>query len=95
MEIISIPGYTEQKKQSIAINHLIPKQMKEHGLKKSQLRFQDEAVLELVRYYTREAGVRSLEREIASICRKAARQILAGDKKSLTVSPKVFRSLTW
>ncbi|WP_303969937.1 endopeptidase La [Sporosarcina ureae] len=93
MEIISIPGYTEHEKQTIAINHLIPKQMKEHGLKKSQLRFQDEAVLEVVRYYTREAGVRSLEREIASICRKAARQILAGDKKSLTVSPKTLETL--
>lgn len=93
MEIISIPGYTEQEKQSIAINHLIPKQMKEHGLKKSQLRFQEEAVLEIVRYYTREAGVRSLEREIASICRKAARQILAGDKKSLTVSPNSLEAL--
>ncbi|ARD47082.1 endopeptidase La [Sporosarcina sp. P33] len=93
MEVISIPGYTEQEKQSIAINHLIPKQMKEHGLKKSQVRFQEDAVLEVVRYYTREAGVRSLEREIASICRKAARQILAGDKKSLTVSPKSLQSL--
>ena len=93
MEIISIPGYTEQEKQLIAINHLIPKQMKEHGLKKSQVRFHDDAVLEIVRYYTREAGVRSLEREIASICRKAARQILAGDKKSLTVSTKTLEGL--
>ncbi|WP_153732702.1 endopeptidase La [Sporosarcina obsidiansis] len=93
MEVISIPGYTEQEKQSIAKHHLIPKQLKEHGLTKSQVRFQDQAILELVRYYTREAGVRSLEREVASICRKAARQIIAGDKKSLTVSPKTLQAL--
>lgn len=93
MEIISIPGYTEQEKQSIAIHHLIPKQLKEHGLKKSQVRFQEQAVLDLVRYYTREAGVRSLERQVASICRKAARQILAKDKKSLTVSTKTLPTL--
>lgn len=93
MEVISIPGYTEQEKQSIAVHHLIPKQLKEHGLKKAQVRFQEQAVLEIVRYYTREAGVRSLERQIAGICRKAARQILAGEKKSLTVSPKTLESL--
>ncbi|WP_301109265.1 endopeptidase La [Sporosarcina sp.] len=93
MEIISIPGYTEQEKQSIAKNHLIPKQLKEHGLTKSKVRFQDEAILDLVRYYTREAGVRSLEREVASICRKAARQILSGEKKSLTISPKTLEIL--
>lgn len=93
MEVISIPGYTEQEKQSIAVHHLIPKQLKEHGLKKAQVRFQEKAVLEIVRYYTREAGVRSLERQIAGICRKAARQILAGEKKSLTVSPKTLESL--
>ncbi|PIC63825.1 endopeptidase La [Sporosarcina sp. P13] len=93
MEVISIPGYTEQEKQSIAIRHLIPKQLKEHGLTKSQVRFQEQAVLDLVRYYTREAGVRSLERQVASICRKAARQILAKDKKSLTVSSKTLESL--
>ncbi|SKA90946.1 endopeptidase La [Sporosarcina newyorkensis] len=93
MEVISIPGYTEQEKQSIAVNYLIPKQLQEHGLTKSQVRFQSQAILELVRYYTREAGVRSLERKIASICRKAARQILAGDKKSLTISPKTLQVL--
>ncbi|MDV6378177.1 endopeptidase La [Sporosarcina sp. GW1-11] len=93
MEVISIPGYTEQEKQSIALRHLIPKQLKEHGLTKSQVRFKEQAVLDLVRYYTREAGVRSLERQVASICRKAARQILAKDKKSLTVSSKTLESL--
>src|SRR5690606_23784002 len=88
MEVISIAGYTEIEKQSIALNHLIPKQLKEHGLTKSQVRFNDEAILDIIRFYTREAGVRGLEREIAGICRKAAKQIVTGEKKSITVSPR-------
>lgn len=93
MEIISIAGYTEIEKRAIARNHLIPKQLKEHGLTKSQVRFSDEAILELIRYYTREAGVRGLEREVASICRKAAKQIVTGERKSLTVSPRTLETL--
>ena len=93
MEIISIAGYTEIEKCSIAKNHLIPKQLKEHGLTKSQVRISDPAILDIVRYYTREAGVRGLEREIAGICRKAAKQIVTGEKKSVTVSPKALESL--
>ncbi|WP_318615223.1 endopeptidase La [Sporosarcina sp. YIM B06819] len=93
MEIISIAGYTEIEKCSIAKNHLFPKQLKEHGLTKSQVRISDSAILDIVRYYTREAGVRGLEREIAGICRKAAKQIVTGDKKSVTVSPKTLESL--
>lgn len=93
MEIISIAGYTEQEKHQIAKNHLIPKQLKEHGLTKSQVRFQDQAIQDIIRYYTREAGVRGLEREIASICRKAARQIVAGDRKSITVSLNTLPAL--
>ena len=95
MEIISIAGYTEIEKRSIAKNHLIPKQLKEHGLTKSQVRFNDAAFMDIVRYYTREAGVRGLEREIAGICRKAAKQIVTGEKKSVTVSPKTLESLDW
>ncbi|MFS0575394.1 endopeptidase La [Sporosarcina sp. 179-K 3D1 HS] len=93
MEIISIAGYTEIEKQSIATNHMIPKQLKEHGLTKSQVRFNDEAILDIIRYYTREAGVRNLEREIAGICRKAAKQIVTGEKKSITVSTRTLESL--
>ncbi|BAQ11612.1 ATP-dependent protease la 1 [Bacillus sp. OxB-1] len=93
MEVISIAGYTEIEKQSIALNHLIPKQLKEHGLTKSQVRFNDEAILDIIRFYTREAGVRGLEREIAGICRKAAKQIVTGEKKSITVSPRTLESL--
>lgn len=93
MEIISISGYTEMEKQVIAKNHLIPKQLKEHGLLKSQVRFREDAIVDLIRYYTREAGVRGMERQIAGICRKAAKQIVAGEKKSVTVSSRTLESL--
>ncbi|MFC0187993.1 endopeptidase La [Fictibacillus aquaticus] len=93
MEIISIAGYTEVEKLHISKNHLLPKQLKEHGMKKSQLQMKDEAVLKLVRNYTREAGVRGLERQIAGICRKAAKQIVGEDKKKVTVSAKTLEAL--
>ncbi|WP_051235704.1 endopeptidase La [Marinimicrobium agarilyticum] len=70
MEVIRIPGYTEDEKLNIALRYLLPKQMKANGLKKDELKLEDEAIKDIVRYYTREAGVRSLEREIAKICRK-------------------------
>lgn len=89
MEIINISGYTEVEKMDIARHHLIPKQMKEHGLKKSQIVFKEEAVQDIVRYYTREAGVRGLERQMATICRKAAKVIVAGEKKRVTINSKV------
>lgn len=88
MEIISIAGYTEIEKLSIAKNHLLPKQLKEHGLKKTQLQVKDDALIDVIRYYTREAGVRSLERVLANICRKAALLIVSGDKKRVTISTK-------
>ncbi len=90
MEIINIAGYTEYEKKEITKNHLIPKQMKEHGLKKAQLAIKDEAITDLIRYYTREAGVRGLERQVATVCRKAAKIIVAGEKKKVTVSSKVL-----
>ena len=90
MEVISIAGYTEMEKKEITKNHLIPKQMKEHGLKKTQLVIKDEAIIDLIRYYTREAGVRNLERQVATICRKAAKIIVTGEKKRVTVSSKVL-----
>ena len=80
MEIIELGSYTDEEKLMIAKNHLIPKQMEKHGLKKSQLRISDDAIREIIRCYTRESGVRSLERRIADICRKADVQILAQDK---------------
>ena len=93
MEIISIAGYTEHEKSSIAKNHLIPKQMKEHGLTGAHLRFNNEAIMELIRYYTREAGVRGMERQIATICRKAAKQIVSAEKKRVSVTPKTLEAL--
>jgi ATP-dependent Lon protease len=76
MEIIRIPGYTEDEKVEIARRHLIPKQMSGHGLKKNEWTITDEALRDLIRYYTREAGVRNLEREIANLTRKAIKDIL-------------------
>lgn len=90
MEVISIAGYTEQEKVQITKNHLLPKQMKEHGLKKSQIVVKDEAIVDLIRYYTREAGVRNLERQVATVCRKATKVIVSGEKKRVTVNEKVL-----
>lgn len=87
MEVISISGYTEEEKVQIAQKYLLSKEMKAHGLTKKQLKIGEDAVRSIINYYTREAGVRNLEREIANVCRKAARTIVAGDKKSVTVSP--------
>jgi len=88
MEIIRIPGYTEDEKVQIAKRHLIPKSIKDHGLEPSEWSIADEALRDLVRYYTREAGVRSLEREIANLARKAIKEILTRDIKSLKVTRK-------
>ncbi|HKJ45061.1 MAG TPA: endopeptidase La [Balneolales bacterium] len=76
MEIINLPGYLEHEKLEIAKRHLIPKQLKTHGLLPSRVKFRDEAILEIIRKYTAEAGVRSLEQQIASVCRKVARQVV-------------------
>jgi ATP-dependent Lon protease len=76
MEIIRIPGYTEDEKVEIAKRHLIPKQIQAHGLKKSEWSITDDALRDLIRYYTREAGVRNLEREVANLTRKAIKEIL-------------------
>ncbi|QPQ29794.1 endopeptidase La [Lysinibacillus sp. JNUCC 51] len=93
MEVISIAGYTEIEKEQITKNHLIPKQLKEHGLKKTQVTIKDEAVVDIIRYYTREAGVRGLERQIATLCRKIAKIIVSGEKKRVTVSSKTLEEL--
>ncbi|UTW04822.1 endopeptidase La [Amphritea atlantica] len=85
MEIIRIPGYTEDEKLNIARKYLIPKQIKMNGLKKNELTIEDEAVTDLIRYYTREAGVRGLERELAKICRKVIKEIALGDDKNASI----------
>jgi ATP-dependent Lon protease len=81
MEIISLTGYTEEEKVEIAKRHLIPKQTAEHGLKKSQIQFTDDGIRAIINLYTQEAGLRNLEREIASVCRKVAKQVAIGEKK--------------
>jgi ATP-dependent Lon protease len=85
MEIIRLEGYTEDEKVEIARRHLIPKQMEAHGLKDSELEFSEEALRGMLRFYTREAGVRTLERELAKVARKALRQILEGKYESIVV----------
>ncbi|MEH7122315.1 endopeptidase La [Bacillus sp. JJ1773] len=88
MEIITIAGYTELEKNHIAKDHLLPKQIKEHGLTKSQLQIREDGIQKVVRYYTREAGVRGLERQLATICRKTAKIIVSGEKKKVIISEK-------
>ena len=87
MEIIELGSYTDEEKLMIAKDHLLPKQLKNHGLRKSQLRISDDAIREIIRCYTRESGVRSLERELAEICRKTDRQLLNDENlKKVTVT---------
>ncbi|UUZ89479.1 endopeptidase La [Paenibacillus sp. P25] len=86
MEVLYIPGYTEIEKLHIAKNYLLPKQRRDHGLSDGQLQVEEAALMKTVREYTREAGVRNLEQQISSICRKAAKQIVAGTS-SVTVGP--------
>jgi ATP-dependent Lon protease len=87
MEIIPLSGYTEDEKAEIARQHLIPKQIKNHGLKASEFQLEDAALQEMIRTYTREAGVRNLEREIAKLCRKAVTRIVRKDLKTVVISP--------
>jgi ATP-dependent Lon protease len=91
MEVIRLEGYIEPEKLNIARMYLIPKQLAAHGLGEAEVTLTDKAVLEIIRYYTREAGVRNLEREIAAVCRKIAHGIVRGGKKRLTVQPRHVR----
>ncbi|MDE0049222.1 MAG: endopeptidase La [Rhodospirillales bacterium] len=86
METIRIPGYTEDEKIQIAKRHLIPKQAKAHALKKGEWSISDEALVDLIRYYTREAGVRNLERELANLARKATREIVAEGREKVRIT---------
>ena len=90
MEIIRIPGYTEDEKIEIATRHLLPDIMTEHGLKKAEFSVKEEVIRDIIRYYTREAGVRSLKREIAQLARKALKKIVSKEAKKITVSSKTL-----
>jgi ATP-dependent Lon protease len=86
MEVISLPGYTEEEKLEIALRHLVPKQINEHALSSESIDFTQGAIRKIISLYTREAGVRNLEREIASICRKVARKVAEGKKKTYRIT---------
>ena len=88
MEIIRISGYTEDEKLQIAKKHLLKKQMKNAGLKAKEFKVSDNAIRELIRYYTREAGVRNLERELANLCRKSIKEILMKGKEKVSITPR-------
>ncbi len=88
MEVIRIAGYTEDEKTNIATKYLVPKQLEAHGLKKGSIIIPEQTIRDTINYYTREAGVRNLERQIAAICRKGARKLLETGKKRIRVTPK-------
>ncbi len=93
MEVISISGYTESEKVAIAKGYLVPRQIRENGLRDREAKFSDEALRKIISYYTREAGVRNLERKIGTICRKIGTQIAEGKKRVSTITPKVAKEL--
>lgn len=88
LEVIELSGYTDEEKKKIAEGYLVPRQMKENGLKKSEIRFGEGVIAEIIECYTAEAGVRNLERTIGTVMRKAATKIVKGEKKSVTVTKK-------
>ena len=92
MEVIHFPGYTEDEKLHIARNYLVPKQIKEHGLSAKTISITDAALREIIRRYTREAGVRNLERQIATICRQVARKVVEGETGKTSVTGKAVHS---
>ncbi|MGG1441846.1 endopeptidase La [Brevibacillus laterosporus] len=93
METIEIAGYTELEKFHIMQDYLLPKNIKSHGITKEKLQVADEAMMKVIRQYTREAGVRNLNREAANLCRKAAKIIVSGEKKRVIITPKTLENL--
>src|SRR5262249_17042849 len=91
MEIISLDGYTEYEKLKIAQEHLVARQLRAHSLRPDEMIFSESALRKIVREYTRESGVRNLEREIGAVMRKATVNIAAGDTKSIEVTPELVR----
>lgn len=93
MEVIEVSGYTEEEKVNIASRYLIPKQIKENGLTSKNISFNEQSIRALINYYTRESGVRNLEREVGNICRKVARNVVCGDIRKVSVSAKKVTEL--
>src|SRR6201988_1195233 len=91
MEIIELQGYTEEEKIHIAFQYLVPRQVDENGITADQIEFSESAISDIIRHYTREAGVRSLERNIGTICRKQARRLAEGKTERLIVTPEVIQ----
>ncbi|NJD36810.1 MAG: endopeptidase La [Geobacter sp.] len=93
MEVINIPGYTEEEKLDIATRYLVPRQLKDNGLKEKHIIFEEAALKEIIAKYTREAGLRNLEREIGNVCRKVARKIAEGHKRQIKINPAMVATL--
>jgi ATP-dependent Lon protease len=92
MEVLDLPGYTDDEKLMITRKYLIPRQVEAHGLKAEMISFTDEAIRKIIQDYTREAGLRNLEREIASVCRAIAKEVAEGKDKAVTIMPEMIRS---
>ena len=92
MEVIRIPGYTEKEKNQIAQKYLVPKQIKNHALKKNEIKFNTKFINNIIRSYTREAGVRNLEKEISKVCRKAVKLLETTNKKKIDINPKTLQA---
>jgi len=88
MEVLELPGYIEEEKLHIALKYLVPRQIKENGLSEAHIKFSDKSISQIISQYTREAGVRNLEREIATVCRKVAKDVASGDKTKKAVTPQ-------
>jgi len=93
MEVLELSGYTEPDKLEISKRYLVPKQLKEHALKETDVSFEDSAIVEVIRSYTREAGVRNLERNLATLCRKSTRKIVTGTKPPIKITKKEVRDI--
>ena len=93
MEVIEVSGYTEEEKLNIAEKYLVPKQIKENGLSGSNISFTEQGLRTIINYYTRESGVRNLEREIGNLCRKVAKSYVCGDTKKVSMSGKKVQEL--
>jgi ATP-dependent Lon protease len=90
LKTIEIPGYTEEEKIEIARKFIIPRQIKEHGLTDKLIVLPDETVKKIISEHTREAGLRNLEREVATVCRKVAKQVASGKKETTAITPKTL-----